>query len=179
VVLVADSDAVGTAQTDDRRVQERRHTMFETIAWATDGSELADRALGHVRQLAGANGSRIVAIHSNEVLTGRAAGAPLLADEPDIREKIARQVDELRAAGFDATLEVRTGSRDVATLVEQAAEDVGADLIVVGTHGRGVVTAALMGSVARGLCHTSRRPVLVVPPVTTAERKSKALATSA
>src|SRR5690242_7488880 len=32
--------------------RERRDTMFETIAWATDGSELADKALEHVRKLA-------------------------------------------------------------------------------------------------------------------------------
>lgn len=138
--------------------------MFETIAWATDGSELADKALEQVRELAGIHGSRIVAVHANELLTGRAGGAPLLADEPDLKEKIADQVEELRTAGFDATLEVRTGSQDAAKLVAAAAEEVGADLIVVGTHGRGGVTAALMGSVARALCHTSQLPVLVVPP---------------
>jgi nucleotide-binding universal stress UspA family protein len=138
--------------------------MFETIAWATDGSELADKALESVRELAEIHGSRIVAVHANELLTGRGGGAPLYADEPDLREKIAGQVEELRAAGFDAKLEVRTGSQDVAKLVAQAAEEAGADLIVVGTHGRGGVTAALMGSVARGLCHTSHQPVLVVPP---------------
>ena len=31
--------------------------MFETIVWATDGSELADRALPYVKQLARTNGS--------------------------------------------------------------------------------------------------------------------------
>ena len=138
--------------------------MFETIVWATDGSELADNALVQVRELAEIHGSRIVAVHANEVLTGRAGGAPLLADEPDIREKLESQVEELRAAGFDAELEVCTGTEHVATLVERAAWTVDADLIVVGTHGRGTVASAVMGSVARGLCHTSRRPVLVVPP---------------
>jgi nucleotide-binding universal stress UspA family protein len=138
--------------------------MFETIAWATDGSELADKALEHVRELAEIHGSRIVAVHANELLTGRYGGGPLLADEPDLREKIAGQVDELRAAGFEAELKVRTGSQDVAKLVEKAADEVGADLIVVGTHGRGAIAGTVMGSVARGLCHTSHRPLLVVPP---------------
>lgn len=143
--------------------------MFETIAWATDGSELADKALESVRALAEVHGSRIVAVHANELLAGRAGGMPVFADEPDLEEKIARQVEELRAAGIDATFEVRTGTHDTATLVEAAAEEVGADLIVVGTHGRGGIGAALMGSVARGLCHTARRPVLVVPPAVRAE----------
>ena len=143
--------------------------MFKTIAWATDGSELADKALEHVRELAEIHGSRIVAVHANELLTGRYGGGPLLADEPDLREKIAGQVDELRAAGFEAELKVRTGSQDVAKLVEKAADEVGADLIVVGTHGRGAIAGTVMGSVARGLCHTSHRPLLVVPPTKRAE----------
>jgi nucleotide-binding universal stress UspA family protein len=143
--------------------------MFETIVWATDGSELADRALEFVQELGETHGSRIVAVHANELLTGRFGGAPVLADEPDIRQKLESQVEELRAAGRDATLVVRSGGQHVATLVEAAADEVGADLIVVGTHGRGNVTAALMGSVARGLCHESRRPVLVVPPAHSAE----------
>jgi nucleotide-binding universal stress UspA family protein len=147
--------------------------MFETIAWATDGSELADEALEHVRKLAEVHGSRIVAVHANEVIPGRAGNAPVLADEPDIREKIESQVADLRSAGFDARLEVSTGTEHIATLVERAAFAVDADLIVVGTHGRGGVTAALMGSVARGLCHTSHRPVLVVPPANRAGEPSE------
>jgi nucleotide-binding universal stress UspA family protein len=146
-------------------VSRKEDTMFETIVWATDGSEVADHALEHVRKLAEIHGSRIVAVHANEVFQGRAGGAPVLADEPDIREKLKGQVEELRGAGFDATLEIRSGVEHVATLVERAAEDVGADLTVVGTHGRSGVAAAVMGSVARGLCHTSSRPVLVVPPI--------------
>jgi nucleotide-binding universal stress UspA family protein len=146
--------------------------MFETIAWATDGSELADSALEYVRKLAEIHGSRIVAVHADELLKGRSGGASSLADESDIREKLRVQVEELRSAGFDARLEVRSGSDDVAKLIERVAADVDADLVVVGTHGRSGVSAALMGSVARALCHTSHRPVLVVPPVKRAERSS-------
>lgn len=144
--------------------------MFETIVWATDGSELADRALEQVRQLAEVHGSHIVAVHANAVLTGRAAGAPLLADEPDIRDKLGAQVAELRSVGFDARLEVRTGTQHTATLINDAADDAGADLIVLGTHGRGAIGATVMGSVARTLCHTARCPVLVVPPIARSEK---------
>jgi nucleotide-binding universal stress UspA family protein len=144
--------------------------MFKTIVWATDGSELADGALEYVRELARLHDSRIVAVHANELLSGRFGRAPLLADEPDLRDKIGKQVEELRSAGIDATLEVRTGRSDIAVLIADAADAVDADVIVVGTHGHGGFTAALMGSVARALCHTSGRPVLVVPPPHTAKR---------
>ena len=147
--------------------------MFRTIVWATDGSQLADGALDFVRELARTHGSRIVAVHANELLRGRAGGAPILADEPELQAKIAKQVEELRDAGFDASLEVCSGSRDVARLIAEAAETVDADLIVVGTHGHGGFTAVLMGSVARALCHTAERPVLVVPPQTPKKREAE------
>jgi nucleotide-binding universal stress UspA family protein len=145
--------------------------MFRTIVWATDGSALADRALEHARELAQQQGSRIVAVHANE-LNGRFGGGPPLAHEPEIEEKIERQVEDLRSLGLDAKLVIRTGNRDVATLVAEAADAVEADLIVVGTHGHGGFTAALMGSVARALCHTAVQPVLVVPPPLAKRRRA-------
>ncbi len=138
--------------------------MFETIVWATDGSELADRALPHVRELARLHHSKIVAVHANELLSGRFGGAPLLADEPDLAAKIERQVEDLRGEGFEAKLEVKTGSGEVAELVATAAREAEADLIVVGTHGHGGFKAAVLGSVARGLLGEACCPVLAIPP---------------
>jgi nucleotide-binding universal stress UspA family protein len=138
--------------------------MFETIVWATDGSDLADGALEHAVALARFHHSKIIAVHANQLLVGAAGGAPLSVDEPELREKIAQQLEDLQADGFDAELEIRSGSHDAATLIARAADDVNADLIVVGTHGHGGLAAALVGSVARGLCHHAKQPVLVVPP---------------
>lgn len=146
--------------------------MFKTIVWATDGSELADGALDYVRELARQDGSRIVAVHANELMRGRSSGYPVLADEPELEEKIGKQIEELRSVGLDATFEVRSDSKSVAALIAEAAEDVDADLIVVATHGAGGFTAALMGSVARALCHTAKTPVLVVPPATKAGQQA-------
>jgi nucleotide-binding universal stress UspA family protein len=138
--------------------------MFDTIVWATDGSELADRALPYVKELARANGSRIVAVHASELLHGRFGGAPLLADEPGVRAEIERQIEELKADGFDAELKVANGASDIPELVARAAVEVDADLIVLGTHGHGGIKSAVLGSVARGLLHTSSCPVLAIPP---------------
>ena len=139
--------------------------MFETIVWATDGSEEADRALSLVTELARAHGSKVVAVHADEILVGRFGGAPVLADEEDIRVKIEKQVADLRDAGLSSDFVVETGVRHgVAELIVASAAKVDADLIVVGTHGHGGLAAALMGSVARGLCHQAHTPVLVVPP---------------
>lgn len=138
--------------------------MFETIVWATDGSELADRALPLVTDLARVHGSKIVVLHANELLAGRFGGAPLLADEDELRSAFAKQVAELRDAGFHADLKIKTGVTGVGNLIAEAAEEVEADLIVVGSHGRGAVTGALLGSVAKRLLHIAKCPVLVVTP---------------
>ena len=138
--------------------------MFETIVWATDGSELANRALVPVMELARTHHSRIVAVHANEVLKGRFGAAPVLADEFDIADKIKEQVAELHDLGFDVEFEVANGTGDVPTLIARQAEKADADLIVVGTHGWGGFQAAVLGSVARGLLHTAKCPVLSIPP---------------
>jgi nucleotide-binding universal stress UspA family protein len=43
------------------------------------------------------------------------------------------------------------------------AEKIGADLIVVGTHGRGGISHAVLGSVAERIVQRAKRPVLTVP----------------
>jgi len=146
--------------------------MFKTIVWATDGSELADGALDFVRELARQDGSRIVAVHANELMRGRSSGYPFLADEPELEQKIVKQIKELHDVGIDATYEIRRGNKGVATLIADAAEHVDADLIVVATHGSGGLKTALMGSVARALCHTATKPVLVIPPTRKPDRQA-------
>ena len=138
--------------------------MFKTIVWATDGSELADRALPFVTGLARAHRSKIVAIHATEILAGRFGGGPVLADDPELVSKVERQVEELRRAGFTAELRIVRGIDAVPTMIARAANGVEASLIVLGTHGHGGFASAIVGSVARGLLHEAQCPVLAVPP---------------
>src|SRR6266536_6637447 len=109
--------------------------MFDTLVWATDGSELADSALPVVTALARAHGSRIVAVHANELFRGgRSHGGPILADDDELRLKIAKQVADLRNAGVAADLEVVTsGKHHAPRLIADAASERAADLIVLCT----------------------------------------------
>ena len=139
--------------------------MFRTILWATDGSAFADGALPTVIELASTHGSRIVVAHADRLLVGRFGEAPSLTDEADVREKLERQVDDLRAAGFEAEIRTELGvTMSAAQLVAAAAREAHADLIVLASHARGTLGSALFGSVARTLLHEAPCPVLVVPP---------------
>ena len=59
-------------------------------------------------------------------------------------------------------MEHRLREGDAAEEVLRVADDVGADLIVMGTHGRTGLGRVLMGSVAEAVLRGSRCPVLVV-----------------
>jgi len=76
-----------------------------------------------------------------------------------------RQIQELanrmREAGVDTTALLVHGTT-VETILEEAS-DLEADMIVVGTHGRGAMYQLLMGSVSEAVLHKSRLPVLLVP----------------
>lgn len=156
--------------------------MFETIIWATDGSEAADGALPFARALAElANGS-LIAVHAKEVFVGgRATGLPVMADENELETKIDRQVKELRSVGVDATFKLVSGkTSNPAHMIARVARDVAADAIVVGTRGHGPIAGAVVGSVAQHLLHVAPCPVLAVPPtkqVAKRRRKAKHAAT--
>jgi nucleotide-binding universal stress UspA family protein len=47
--------------------------------------------------------------------------------------------------------------------IDAIAEEIGADLIVIGTHGRRGILRALLGSVAEKVVRTARKPVLTIP----------------
>jgi nucleotide-binding universal stress UspA family protein len=72
-------------------------------------------------------------------------------------------VEEARANGADATFLVWEGEPGEA--IVSAAEAEGADLIVVGSHGRGPVGRFLVGSVSDFIVRHASCPVLVVRPV--------------
>lgn len=71
------------------------------------------------------------------------------------------EVRKIRARGVGVQVVVRSGD-PAATLLE-VADDVDADLVVVGTRGRGGPDELLLGSVARTVADRARRPTLVVP----------------
>ena len=82
----------------------------------------------------------------------------------ELTDDMSDEVAALRDAGFDVTLEIRTG--DPVDEILAAAADNGTDLIVMTTHGRSGLTKALMGSVTEGVVRHAEVPVLILRPRT-------------
>jgi nucleotide-binding universal stress UspA family protein len=85
----------------------------------------------------------------------------------EVRSQAQRSAEEgaqlAGEAGFDASPLAHEGVRTWQAILD-AAEEVGAGIVVLGSHGRGGVGSALMGSVATAVAHHARLPVLICRP---------------
>ena len=75
--------------------------------------------------------------------------------------QIQALAERLRKAGIDTTALLVHGPT-VKTILKEAS-DLDVDMIVVGSHGRGMMGQLLVGSVSEGVLHKSQLPVLVIP----------------
>jgi nucleotide-binding universal stress UspA family protein len=141
--------------------------MFTKVIWATDGSEHADRALPAAVEVAKGDGAEVHVVHVVEKLvSGRASGLDAFGNEDEIKAKVRDQATALaRDNGVKTVVHVLAArTLKIADAIAEIADQVGADLIVVGTRGHGAVGSLMLGSVTQGLLHISPCPVLAVPP---------------
>ena len=133
--------------------------------WATDGSSGAELALPFAKGLAKANSARLVVVHVNEFMVGKGIGYSVNLDEDEVKATIRKHVKDLKQEGFDATLqEESVYMGGAAHVIAEIADKEGADLIVTGTRGHGLLSGLLLGSVTHRLVQIVHCPVLVVPP---------------
>lgn len=136
--------------------------MFRTIVLAVDGSKYSEKAVELAKRLATATSDEVA--HVTELLPARFQTYPGLDYEADreVIELAKGYVAELEEAGIKARTELRSAQYGgVARFLTNPAEDLDAGLIVMGSHGRGDLTALLLGSVAHKVLHLSQRPVLI------------------
>ena len=138
--------------------------MYSTVVWATDGSDGAECALTEAVRLVELSGGRLLAVHCDHRLNGRAGGWSALTAAEDPRVRIERTVDELQDTGCDVQLVTRKSHREAADVVAEVAAEVDADVIVCGTRGLGALAGAFLGSFTQRLLHIAPCPVLAVGP---------------
>jgi len=136
-----------------------------TILLATDGSRDAELARSTAVDLAQSTNSELHVVTvapgypSYDVLNP-AVVAGLREQAEDILNAQAEKIEQ--EGGEVAEKHLRIAERYRAQQIVQAAEDIGAGLIVMGSRGLGGVRRALMGSVSDSVVRHAHCPVLVV-----------------
>jgi nucleotide-binding universal stress UspA family protein len=146
-------------------------TFPTRILLATDGSEEADLAALRAVDLADATDSELHVVHVGVVPIFLQSYPGTLGYYDKLYEQIEKMSRELlrkqtwrvkAAGGTVAGAHLRMG--EVALEIVALAEELGADLIVMGSRGLGRVRRALMGSVSDSVVRHAHCPVLVVRP---------------
>jgi nucleotide-binding universal stress UspA family protein len=142
--------------------------MYKHILIATDGSELAGRAVTAGLALAKALEARVTAMTATEPWSAMVMGEPALTFPIDDYEKAA-------AGNAERILEVASNmAKDAGVVCETVhvsdfpaegiiatAKDKGCDLIVMASHGRRGLSKLILGSQATRVLALSTVPVLI------------------
>jgi nucleotide-binding universal stress UspA family protein len=140
------------------------------ILCPTDLSEIAPRAFDHATALARFHQAEVeLAYVSEPLLPGPVAPAsypPWAVLDPAVRGRLRSALEALAAPasalGIPVRIEVYEG-RVVVEILERA-RSWPADVVVMGTHGRGGFERWVLGSVTEKLLRKAPCPVLTVPP---------------
>jgi nucleotide-binding universal stress UspA family protein len=144
--------------------------LLHSILVPLDGSAMAEQAIGPAAALARAAKARIrlVLVHQSLPAPTTREQSKLyvsmeLATRRAAREYLKVQVDRLRRQGCPSLTKVVLSGQPGEALVEHA-QEWGASLIVMCTHGRGPIMRAWLGSVADHVVRHAGIPVLLMRP---------------
>lgn len=144
----------------------------KTVLVPTDFSECAQKAAEEAHALVQHFGGRIFFLHALKSASAYATGyglsgeftpsVPLITHEALAGEweHFLAQLPWLSQIAWDHT----TKDGSPVSLIAEEADRQGADLIVMGTHGRTGVPHMLLGSVAEGVVRSASCPVLTIRP---------------
>jgi universal stress protein A len=155
---------------------------IKNILVATDFSETSAAALSYARELAHAFRSTLHVLHVTANVVAGAVGiegftTDWAALQREVDAAARKQLDEMVTAEDRRTLAAKATvmtSNIPAEAIVAHANELHADLIVVGTRGRGGMAHLFMGSVAERVVRTAPCPVLTVRQAATTPAASNA-----
>lgn len=143
---------------------------IKRILLATDMQPGATEACRHTLGLATALGAKVHVLHvvSPLIAGGEGLASSDTRDEAEVERAIADRVADARAGwralpGPGVPVEVHVAEGVAFEVILAEAERVGADMIVLGTHKRGLLRRLFEGSVAKRVAFDASVPVLLVP----------------
>jgi len=141
--------------------------MYETILVPTDGSPGSAAAAAHAVALASEHGGTVHALYVVDVRmspidSGMDHDEVVALVEDSDEQPTAVVLDRAERAGVPTVEAIRLGVPH--KCIRAYADEIGADLVVMGTHGRTGVEHALLGSITERVVRTLDVPVLTVHP---------------
>ena len=139
-------------------------TKIDRIVVAVDGSENSLVAVEWAAGLARLVDAEVVAVHALGLL--EAVGSDELAPTFPRREEIRHAFETTWCAALDAAgVRARRVMHDgpAVNVILSVADEVDADVIVVGSRGLGGYPELLLGSTSTQVAQSSHRPVMIVP----------------
>lgn len=137
--------------------------QIERILCPTDFSEISSRALQHAIALASRFEAQLSLVHVVPSAVSPTGGAYFPATR-EMRRQAGEELRGFAALAVQALVRVETDLREGEPWreIQAAAEQLPADLVVMGTHGRGGFENLLLGSVAERVMRRAPCPVLTV-----------------
>ena len=133
----------------------------KTIVFPTDFSTASDAALPHAEALAKSSNARLLIVHVEEPPLAYGGGELYYGLPEPSSERILKMLEDVRPKDPAVPFTHRLTMGDPAGEIVRIAGDEGAEMIVLGTHGRTGMTRLLMGSVAEAIVRRAPCPVLV------------------
>lgn len=135
--------------------------LFAHVLHPTDFSDCADAAFQVVKRLKSAGTKQVTVLHVQDERNMRQRSAEQVAEfDRHDQERLERLCKDLMMFGLQAQPMLRHGIPFRETL--KATDEVGAGLIVLGSHGKSAVREMLAGSTLENVIRLSRQAVLVV-----------------
>ncbi|WP_261305351.1 universal stress protein [Paenibacillus andongensis] len=141
--------------------------LYSKIVVAYDGSEASDKALDSALKLAKLNHfSKLDIIHifnlPTYVLGSSVVIPPIVIENNylDYSEQVIGKIKEKTTDYSNVHIEVRSGS--ITKEILKYADEIQADLIIVGSRGLSSIGEFVLGSVSHNIVQHAKLPVLVV-----------------
>ena len=150
----------------------------KTILFPTDFSTASDAALVHAESLARQMNARLLIVHVEEPPLAYGGGELYYGLPEPSSDHILKMLENVKPSDTAVPYTHRLTRGDPAVELVRIAEDEGAEMIILGTHGRTGMTRLLMGSVAEAIVRRAPCPVLVYREVAErlAAKKAAAIA---
>ncbi len=149
----------------------RPHAKTNKILAATDLSTQSFAAVKQAAELAQKNSAELVVVYALDVMPSPAMGLTVpfggvpIVPPPELVERMRTEAQAAVASmveGLGVKAEARVVEGDATSAIVRTAEQINADMVVIGTHGRTGLTRMVLGSVTEKVIRSAHASVLVV-----------------